>query len=422
MSEFKFHFNKNLAPIFTSDATVFDLAGGRGRGGSHGITDYFLFKITQPDPFRGYFMRFIHGDIRGSLWQDLKDRIDENESIDELDFKFNESQMEVMYLPTGNQIKSKGFRKSQGSQTAKLKSIAGATHIAIEECEEIGENDFDKLADSLRSTKAKLQIFRIWNPPNKDHWLIKNYFDIIPNEEFEGYYNFVPKNIKGHCAIISNYKDNIKNINEATIERFENYRVTNPDHYASDIVGLVSSSIKGQIYKDWRPFKDLPDRNFYRVFGLDFGFTNDPNALAEILIDKDAREVYVYERLYSTHMLNYDLIRSIKKSNPKSDEIVCDNSKPDAIVEMQNARLNAFATKKGGQYGDIVHNIGIVKGYTVFYHQNSSNIIFEKDNYHWAVNPDTKEPVNKPIDRHNHILDAIRYGICYFHRSYCLTQ
>lgn len=363
-------------------------------------------------------MRFIQGDIRGSLWQDFKDRVNDNNTVNYEDFDFNDSRMEVTYLPTGNRILSKGFRKSQGSQTAKMKSIAGATDIAIEECEEVGEDDFNKLADSLRTVKGKLQIFRIWNPPNKDHWLIRNYFDIFPNPEWEGYYDFRPKGVEGHCAIISTYKDNIENINLDTIRRFEQYRVSNPDHYASDIAGLVSSGVKGQIYKDWQKFRTLPDRNWFRLFALDFGFVNDPTALGELFIDGDRKEVYIYERYYQTKTVIGDLIPIIRACNPDDDEIVCDNSEPSEITDMRNAGLNAFKTKKGGKAGNKFKQINNVKGYKVFVHEDSRNLIYEQSNYKWAINPDTKDPMNKPVDKDDHLMDMVLYGVNYFHRNY----
>lgn len=418
MKEFEFNFLEEYEKVFTSSASIIDICGGRGRGGSHFVTDLFLFKITRPMYFRGYFMRLIHSDIKGSLYQDFKDRIDENETIDYEDFHFNDNKMEVVYLPTGNKINSKGFKKSQGSQTAKLKSIAGATDVAIEECEETTEDDFNKLADSLRTVKADVRIYRVWNPPPKDHWLIKNYYELRPDTQYEDYYRFNSRGVRGHLSIFTTYKNNIQNINRDTIERFENYKYTNLDHYCRDILGLVSSGVKGQVYKDWESFKVLPDRNYYRLFGFDFGYTNDPSVLCELFVDGDRKEVYVYERFYRTHMRTSDIISECKGFNVEGDEVVCDNSEPNERAEMQLAGIMAIATKKGGKAGNKFKQINVVKGYRVYYHQDSKNINFESNNYKWAINPETKEPMNKPMDKDDHCLDAILYAINYYHRNY----
>src|SRR5438552_16766959 len=74
-------FNKVFSPVFTTKARYIHLWGGRGRGGSHTATDYFLHKQTQPHYFRGYFMRAVFGDVRDLLWRDYKDRFNDKDTI-----------------------------------------------------------------------------------------------------------------------------------------------------------------------------------------------------------------------------------------------------------------------------------------------------------------------------------------------------
>ena len=75
--EITIEFNELFEPVFSTKARYIDIWGGRGRGGSHFATDYFLFLTTQPNYFRGYFMREVQGDIRGSLFRDFLDRIED---------------------------------------------------------------------------------------------------------------------------------------------------------------------------------------------------------------------------------------------------------------------------------------------------------------------------------------------------------
>src|ERR1700733_4822611 len=128
--EIKFEVSPAFAPVLTTKKRYIDIAGGRGRGGSYFGTDYFLFKITQPGYFRGYFVRQAFADIRLSLFRDFKDRINSNPTVDINDFNINENELSILYKPTGNYIFSKGV-KSDGSRTAKMKSLAGATHVLI---------------------------------------------------------------------------------------------------------------------------------------------------------------------------------------------------------------------------------------------------------------------------------------------------
>jgi len=142
-----FDFNKLFAPVFRGSPRIIDVWGGRGRGGSHFITDFALFKITQKAYFRAYFMREVKGQVRESLFRDFKDRIEENPTVDIEEFKINESTMEIVHLATGNTINCRGFKKSSLKHTAKQKSLAGATHIFIDEADEINEDDFDQFED-----------------------------------------------------------------------------------------------------------------------------------------------------------------------------------------------------------------------------------------------------------------------------------
>lgn len=410
--------NKIYKPVYFTDARIIDLWGGRGRGGSHFVTDYFLHLITKPQYFRGYFMRETFSQIKESLYRDFKDRVSENESIQESDFVFNDSNYSILYKPTGNIIISKGFKKSSGKQTAKLKSIAGATHVIIEECEEISEDEFNKLQDSVRTTKGSIQIIRVWNPPHKDHWLIKNYFNATPHPEYEGYYIVEPKGIDNHLSIFSTYLNNIKNINKSTIDVWEGYKFTNIEHYLSDIKGLVSGGVKGQIYKKWNVYSELPEYNYYKIYGLDFGYTNDPMALIELNINKDTKEVYCKEHLYRTFVRTVELI-NIMKDLQITDEIICDNTNPSDLIEIQLAGFNnAFKTTKGGKEGDKYQRINQLLGYTFYYHKDSVNLQFEGNNYKWAINPETKEPMNKPEDKNDHLMDAKLYSLGYYHRNY----
>src|SRR5689334_15871353 len=106
-----FRFNKKYQPVFTTKARYILIWGGRARGGSHFATDYFLFKMTQPEYFRGVIMRSVFGDIRGSLWQDWKDRLDSS-SFEDSEFDVNESKMSANYKKTENNFFAKGFKKS----------------------------------------------------------------------------------------------------------------------------------------------------------------------------------------------------------------------------------------------------------------------------------------------------------------------
>jgi len=259
-----FTFNIIYKPVFSTKARYIDIWGGRAGGRSHFGTDYFLFLITQPEYFRGCFLRNVYSDIRDSLFADFKDRLEASE-FDENDFEINESKMTIHFKPTGNTIISKGFKKSSGNRSAKLKSLAGITHVLIEEADENTENDVNKLDDSIRTNKIEdIQIIFLHNPPSKNHWLCRRFYNLVPSDIKDAsgklipYYRAIAKSNPDVLVIFTTYKDNIQNLNEKSIRKYEEYG--NPDspfydeeHYYVDVCGLVPEGARGRIYRNWKP-------------------------------------------------------------------------------------------------------------------------------------------------------------------------
>lgn len=419
-----FEFNKLYRAVFTTAARYIDLWGGRARGGSHFGTDYFLFLIVQPKYFRGCFLRAVFGDIRGSLWQDFKDRVDkaiEKGDVELKDFAFNESLLTVTYKPTGNTIISKGFKKASGSQSAKLKSLAGMTHVLIEECEEVAEDDFNKLDDSIRTTKVEhIQVVRLFNPPSKNHWLIKRNYNLTQSGH-KGWYKATAKDIPELLSIHSIYLDNIQNLNQSTIDKYRNYGdKSSPkydeDFYYRDVLGLVSEGRRGRIITNAKPiattlFNELPYPSFY---GLDWGF-NDPNAVVELKYH--VGQLFVRQIVYQAGMDNEELMTAMRQRRvlPRA-KVYYDSARPD----------NAKTFKKGIEYGpkamkgfnmipswkgpnSITFGIAELQNVELFITEDSTDIWLEIEEYHWALDAD-KNPTDEPEDEYNHAIDAIRYA------------
>ncbi|HTE33025.1 MAG TPA: phage terminase large subunit [Chryseolinea sp.] len=417
-----FHFNHKYQQVFTTKARYILLWGGRARGGSHFGTDYFLYKMTQPEYFRGALMRSIYGDIKGSLWQDWKDRL-ESSSFDDSEFDINE-RMTATYKKTGNGFLAKGFKKSSSKQSAKLKSLAGMTHILIEETEETEEDDFDKLDDSVRTNKIEdIQIMMLFNQPGKNHWLMKRFFNLIPwdpkehgdyNPDAEGYYIAVPKDNPDVLIIHTTYLDNIKNLNPKTISKYINYGnpdspFYNPEKYYTDVLGLVAEGVRGRIYKKFRPislefFKALPYESFY---GLDFGYSDDPVALVELKNHNNRN--FWRERIYESGLTNPALSEKMTAQGiSKKSIIYADNAEPKSIQELRDLGWNVKEADKGT---DSV-NFGIKQLISMdnYYTDESKNIEMELQEYKWHLDAN-KEPTDTPVDKKNHAMDGGRYGI-----------
>jgi len=418
-----FHFNNIYKDVFSTDKRYIDVWGGRGRGGSYFGTDYFLFLITQPKYFRGYFVRHTFNDIKDSLFQDIKDRIDENETLNYEDFKINEANYSLVYKPTGNKIISKGIT-GDGKRTAKMKSLAGATHVLIEESDEIGETEFNQMDLSLRTIKTdKIQIIRIFNPPSKAHWIWKSYnlsdVEITIDGKITNFCKAEPKSDSNILSIWSVYEDNYRNLQQSTIVKFESFLESDPDYYYNQVRGLISDGAKGRIYSGWKHISDdyFNKLNLTYVYIVDFGYSNDPNAIIMEKWDNSYR--YIKELLYETGLDNIALAKRMRDLGIKSTDIVVADMGGggdlriaelrrgwDNIEGYPDLRFSVFPTLKGG--GSIKFGINRVKSNTLFMTESSVNGWNEYQEYKWRLDAD-KNPTDQPMDKYNHIMDCIRY-------------
>lgn len=431
-----FNFNNKYQPVFTTKARYILAWGGRARGGSHFGTDYFLYKMAQPEYFRGAIMRSVYGDIRGSLWQDFKDRL-ENSEFDEKGFDVQESRMSAECKETGNGFIAKGFKKSSSKASAKLKSLAGITHILIEEAEEVEEDDFDKLDDSIRTNKIEnIQIILLFNPPGKNHWLMRRFFNLEEwdpeaagdhNPDAKGYYKAIPKTNPDVLAIHSTYLDNFKNLNSKTIKKYRDYGKSdspfyNPEKFYVDVNGLVPEGVRGRIYRGWKPitaefFKRLPYESFY---GLDFGYSEDPVALVEIKSHNNRN--FWREIIYEPGLTNPALASLMSSRGvSKKAKIYADSSEPKSIQELKDLGFHVLPAEKGPD--SVLFGIKQIQSMENYYTEESSNLEHENQEYKWQLDGN-KEPTDTPVDKNNHLKDAGRYSITthrQFHRKKKIT-
>lgn len=403
--------NPTFQPVLEADAAVryIHLWGGRGRGGSFFATEYALACLMDTVYFRGYLMRAVSKDIRESLWRDLMDRINEKEEAGHLnraDFKINNQDMSVVYVPTGNTIRSRGFRASSKGQTARMKSIAGATHVFVEEAEEIQEAEFKQLDDSLRTTKGELRVFLIFNPPKKNHWIIARWY-VLEEARVPGYYIARAKKQANFLSVFSTYHNNIQNIEQTTIDNYEDYKNTDENHYWTVVRGLVSEGAKGRIYKGWKTitndeFNALPYTPYYT---LDFGFGGDPLALS--IVKRHNKRRYAKELIYETGLSDDALIVKLKAFKVGGRPIVADSSEPKSIAKLRDNGFNVVKAKKGPD--SVRAGIKTMQSLEWYYTEDSTNIAFEYQEYRWVLD-ENKDLTAEPEDKNNHIMDGLRYG------------
>lgn len=373
--------------------------GGRGAGRSTVASQYLLAKLIAPEYFRCAIMRFILSDIRNSSFREIKDRAEEQGILDKLDI--NEGQMTISY--GANSIHAHAFRKSSGDQKAKLKSLANYNQVWIEEADEVPRDDFIQLDDSLRTVKSKINVLFTFNPPPKKHWIIKRWFNLLPSEQPEFY---IPEcTDKDVLYIRTDWRDNAQNIDENTKYRYEDYRLSNPEHYWNMIKGYVPETVVGRIYKDWKEIDEVPHEARLLCYGLDFGFSPDPAAILAVYYYNGG---YILDEITYQTELDNEHLALILKAKPKAP-IVGDSAEPKSIEEMYKYGVSVLPCVKGAD--SIRFGIKHVQSLRISYTARSSNIKKEYENYAWKINKDGEEVGVEDTKCANHLMSAGRYAL-----------
>lgn len=393
--------NQVYEPLFKDSYRYFILMGGRGAGRSTVASQYANAKLIAPEYFRCAIMRYILGDIRNSIYREITDRAEENELLDQLDI--NDSTMSIKY--GNNSINAVGFRKSSSDQTSKLKSLANYNCVIIEEADEIPEEDFIQLDDSLRTVKGDIKIILLLNPPAKTHWIVQRWFD-LEKSEAKGFY--IPKlkeTATDTKAIVSDYHDNEVNIAPKSIEQYENYKTTKPSHYWNMVKGYIPETVVGKIYNGWTLIDEIPPEARLKRRGLDYGYSNDPTAIIDIYVWNNA---YIWdELLYRKGMSNKDIADVIKMQ--EDTLLIPDSAEPKSNDELISYGISLIPSQKGK--GSVNQGIQYVQDQTIYVTKRSLNIWKEYENYAWIVDKKTGETLNEPVDKWNHAMDAGRYAM-----------
>lgn len=394
--------NRAYKSVFQSGSSIryIILMGGRGAGRSTVASQYANARLVAPEYFRCAIMRYILGDIRNSIYREITDRADENEITKSL--KINDSTMTIEHGV--NTINAVGFKKSSGEQKAKLKSLANYNCIIIEEADEITEEDFIQLDDSLRTVKGDIKIILLLNCPPKSHWIIRRWFNLLPAETPDFFIPELKPEITDTTFVRTSYKDNAKNLAAPSIAKYEEYRISKPEHYWNMIVGLVPEVVRGKIYSGWKEIPEVPHEARLISKGLDYGYSNDPTAIVDIYYYNG---VFIFDELAHTAGLSNRQIADIILAT-KPAPVFPDSAEPKSNDELRLYGITVMQTTKGK--GSVHQGIQFVQAQQCSYTKRSVNIKKSYENYAWKADKDgelTQEP--------NHLwsdpMDAIRYGM-----------
>ena len=259
-------------------------------------------------------------------------------------------------------------------------------YLFINECYFIDWEIYRQLA-----VRTRRNIFLDYNPRSRfwvDEWLLD----------------------RPDVALIhSTYRDN-PFLTARQVAEIESYRESDANWWRVYGEG-ETGSVEGLIYREWSIVDEMPAVYRREFFCVDFGFTNDPTAI--LRVRESGGELWVDELAYRRGMLNADIVKTLQEAGvERGAAIVCDSAEQKSIAEINNAgSYRAVPCTKGR--GSVVAGITAVQGYRLRVTKDSVGTIDELRNYSWRrdINGDY---INEPVDRYNHALDALRYGVITF--------
>ena len=378
--------------LLGSKSRYFVVTGGRGSGKSFEV-GRFITLLSFEQGHKILFTRQTMTSAHLSIIPEFKEKIE----LLKLEDLFSISKTEIKNKNSNSEIFFKGLKTSSGDQTANLKSLQGVTTWVLDEGEElVDEATFDKINLSIRSNDKQNRIILILNPATKEHWIYRKFFEQEGIKEgFNG--------TKGNTTYIhTTYEDNIKNLGVSFLQEVEKIKLHNPDKYNHVILGGWLEKAEGVVFTNWE-FGAFNPNYLQTSFGMDFGFSIDPDALAEVAIDVKNKLLYVKEHIYQRGLKTHELSKMLLEKT-KGGLIIADSAEPRLIDDLRFQKINIQAVKKGTIESGIVR----MQDFKIIVDPNSTNIAKELNNYCY-LNKGSK----LYVDNWNHIIDAIRYNVIY---------
>ena len=391
-------FNAVYLPYLNDHTRIQIFYGGSSSGKSRFVAQRCVYDMLAGG--RNYLIaRSIARTVRRSVFNELQKIITEW-GVGRF-FDTNKSEG-IITCVNGYQILFSGL-----DDVEKVKSITPAkgviTDVWVEEATEADAGDIKQLLKRQRggSAKTKKRLTLTFNPILELHWIYKTYFSPI------GWASVQTTHHDENISILkTTYKDN-RFLTPDDIRGLEN----ETDEYFYNVYTLGNWGVLGDvIFKNWR-VEDLSEMRAAGEFvnhrhGGDFGYSSDPAAIVATHYDRKHKAIYIYDELYERGMTN-DVLATETRRMIGGDVIYWDSSEPKSIAELRQHGINAQSAMKGRD--SIYFGIQWLRQHEIIVGKHCINTRNELQQYQWRKNRHG-ESLNQPVDKNNHLIDALRYA------------
>lgn len=374
------------------------ISGGRGGAKSHFFGELMIIEHVRDPNRQSVCIREVQKSIDLSVKKLLEDKI-KKLKVGHL-FKITDK-----YIKS---VKGEGIIAFMGMQdhTAdSIKSLEGFNCSWVEEAQSLSKRSIDLLLPTIVRTPGA-ELWFSWNPLLATDAVDKLFED--------------GKNDPDFMHVHVNYTENPYPIPEL-IKLAEFCRINDPDNYANIWLGAHASRTDDQVFGGkWRVDTEEIDHTWDGPYhGMDFGFSNDPTTGVRVWIHQERNILYIEKEAWKTKLEINDTAEYLCKMIPELEKYVvrADSAEPRDISYLK--------TKKAGSEYWLPKIEGVVKGpgsvnggvkhilsYTeIIVHSQCKETIKEMINYKYKKDRLSGEILSVIIDKHNHIIDAIRYAL-----------
>lgn len=372
-----------LERTINSKAKIVVHRGGSSSSKTYSLAQYMVIQALSQKGIVISVFRQALPSIKKSVFRDFE-RILEQAGLmsqikiwrTDLRIEFSKTGSIIEFTPAGEPDRLRGPRRE-------IAWLNEATEISFEAFRQI-------------ALRTRQQVFIDFNPSDPEFW---------GNTKLE---KERAKAVGDVEVIVSNYLSN-PYLTDLEVQEIESLKpvfdgeiqISGDDSFFR-VFGLGEyGSFSGRIFNNFQVIDLAPDIELFHI-GLDFGYQNDPTAVIEVA--RDDNKLYLHERTYEKGLSNNDLAGILSQYNRRS--VYCDSAEPKSIAELRVLGINAKPALKGRD--SILNGIQLMTQFEIYITSSSLNLIKEFQRYCWASDQNG-ELTNKPLDRYNHAIDAIRY-------------
>lgn len=360
--------------------------GGRGSGKSHFMAEALVERAIMQPGLRAVCIREIQKSLEQSVKRLIEDKI-QSLGVGSL-FEVQKTEIKT---PGGGLIIFQGM---QNHTAESIKSLEGYDIAWPEEAQSLSAHSLKLLRPTIR--KPGSELWFSWNPSSPDDPVDK----LLRGE------NRIP----GAVVVEANWRDNPFFPDVLEDERRID-QVRDPDAYEHIWNGgylTISDAIIFRNRVSVEAFDD-PKEGTRIFFGADWGFANDPTTLVRFWIDDDC--LFISHEAFG-HGVEIDETPQLFDDVPGARDwpIKADSARPETISYMRRQGFNIEAAEKWP--GSVEDGIAHMKGFRrIVVHERCVNLAREFRLYAYKVDRVSGDILPIIVDKWNHGIDAVRYGL-----------